>query len=78
MSQDDNAAVPTTAPYALTTEQAAVFLDISRRTLEDWRLRGGGPPYQKFGRAVRYLRHKLIEFAEADTWSNTGSQARAA
>ncbi len=38
----------------LTTHEAAEHLNISPRTLEKWRLRGVGPVYLRFGRAVRY------------------------
>lgn len=37
-----------------TTRQAASRLGVSHRTLEHWRLTGGGPPYLKLGGAVRY------------------------
>ena len=38
----------------LTTAQASSHLSISRRTLERWRVDGGGPPYIKLGQLVRY------------------------
>ncbi len=65
-------------PFTLTTAQAAQFLSVSPRTLEDWRLRGGGPPFRKYGRLVRYLRGDLIAFAERCPLRNTGEHARAA
>jgi excisionase family DNA binding protein len=41
--------------YALlNTEDAAKRLSISRSTLEKLRVTGGGPPYLKLGRSVRY------------------------
>ena len=37
------------------TRQVAEFLGVSPRTLEDWRLRGGGPRFVRMGsRVVRY------------------------
>ena len=42
--------------------QAAIFLGVSVRTLQAWRVRGGGPPYVKIGRIVRYQRRALIKF----------------
>ena len=39
----------------LNTEQAAAALDLSPRTLERYRVVGGGPRYRKVGRWVRYL-----------------------
>lgn len=39
---------------------AARMLNISERTLEAWRHRGGGPQYLKLNRCVRY-RHSELE-----------------
>lgn len=47
----------------LTTLQAAEFLAMSDRTLVDWRCRGEGPPYARFGRKVNYLRSDLEAWA---------------
>src|SRR5262245_38424398 len=47
---------------ALKENQAAKLLGVSPRTLQAWRLRGGGPPYLKIGRAVRYQRKVLVAF----------------
>lgn len=38
----------------LSTDQAAHFIGLSRRTLEKMRVHGGGPQYRKHGRYVRY------------------------
>ena len=39
----------------LTEKQAADYLYISVRTLQNWRLRGGGPIFKRLGaRCVRY------------------------
>lgn len=43
------------------TEVADQF-GVSRRTLQGWRWRGGGPPYVRIGAAVRY------EPAEVRAW----------
>ena len=52
------------ADSLLTTVQAAEWLGTSRRTLEDWRLRGGGPVFRKLGRRlVRYAPADLEAFA---------------
>ena len=56
----------------LTTVEAASFLNLSNRTLEDWRLRGGGPAFRKLGRAVRYAVADLNAFADGSTWRTTG------
>jgi len=38
----------------LSTGQVARLLDLSPRTLEKWRVTGGGPTYVKLGRRVVY------------------------
>lgn len=66
-------------PFALTADidaalnenQAAEFLGVSVRTLQAWRVRGGGPLYCKIGRAVRYQRRALVSFQQAHTVSST-------
>jgi predicted DNA-binding transcriptional regulator AlpA len=50
-------------PVTLMTEQqAADILAIGVKTLQAWRVRGGGPKYVKVGRCVRYAEHDLEEF----------------
>ena len=51
--------------------QAAIFLGISVRTLQAWRVRGVGPSYTKIGRCVRYQRRALIDFQRAHTVTST-------
>ena len=34
--------------------ELAELLGLSPRTLQNWRLKGEGPPFGKFGRSVRY------------------------
>ena len=63
----------------LTTAQASSHLSISRRTLERWRLDGGGPPYRKFGQLVRYSVEDLDSWtstARRTSTSNPGSEHR--
>ncbi|QAY74966.1 DNA-binding protein [Agromyces protaetiae] len=43
-----------TAPTFLTQGELAELLQLPARTLEDWRLSPGGPPFVKLGRHVRY------------------------
>ena len=58
---------------ALSTPQAADYLGISPRTLEDWRFRGGGPVFRKIGkRLVRYRVDDLDAFLEHSARVNTG------
>lgn len=51
--------------------QAAHMLALSIRTMQGWRLRGGGPLYIKIGRAVRYRRGDLAAFIEARVVAST-------
>jgi predicted DNA-binding transcriptional regulator AlpA len=51
---------------ALNTKEAAAFLGLSPRTLEDWRWKRGGPPSHSISRnCVRYFRTELIEWVKA-------------
>jgi predicted DNA-binding transcriptional regulator AlpA len=63
--------VATDLDPALNETQAAEFLGVSVRTLQAWRVRGGGPRYCKIGRAVRYRRCELVSFQEAHTVGST-------
>lgn len=56
----------------LTTEDAAAFLRLSRKTLERWRWAGKGPRWHKLGGAVRYRLEELERFA-ADGLRGLGS-----
>jgi hypothetical protein len=50
----------------LNEKRAADFLSSTPKTLQNWRLRGAGPPFTKAsGRFVRYRRGDLIEWAAA-------------
>jgi excisionase family DNA binding protein len=50
-------------PYVNTAE-AARFLGLAKSTLDSLRVRGGGPSFHKFGRAVRYHLSDLQQYAE--------------
>lgn len=46
--------------------EAADFLGHSVRCLQNWRLRGGGPPYIKIsGRSIRYRRQDIVAWGDA-------------
>jgi len=60
---------------ALNENRAAEFLGVSVRTLQAWRVRGGGP---KIGRAVRYQRRELVAFQRTNTISSTAEAGRQA
>ncbi len=55
----------------LSTDQAAHFIGLSRRTLEKMRVHGGGPDYRKHGRYVRYHIDDLEAWSKARTKRST-------
>jgi excisionase family DNA binding protein len=64
---------PSPAPALLNEREAARLLNVSHRTLQAWRLRGGGPEYVKLGSTVRYARDALDRFITERTRSNTAA-----
>lgn len=58
----------------LTTTEAADLLRVGRRTLESWRLRGGGPPYHRVGGAVRYRLTTLEQWLAERERSSTSDR----
>jgi excisionase family DNA binding protein len=46
---------------ALSTQHAAEYLGVSPRTLEDWRVRGGGPRYARLGRGRGRVVYRLTD-----------------
>jgi hypothetical protein len=48
---------------------AGVFLSLSVKTLQNWRIAGRGPRYPKFGDAVRYSINDLQRWADAQVVS---------
>lgn len=57
----------------LDTEGAARRLGLSRSTLEKLRVYGGGPPYLKLGRSVRYRCDDLSSWLEGHVRLNTSA-----
>lgn len=56
----------------ITQDQAADFLGVTTRCMENWRTRGGGPPFlKKPGRLVRYQRLRLLQWSEAHQRDHT-------
>ncbi|MFN0263968.1 helix-turn-helix transcriptional regulator [Tepidamorphus sp. 3E244] len=53
--------------------QVAELLGLPVRTLQSWRLRGGGPEFYKIGRSVRYKRADLEEWLASRKASSTAS-----
>lgn len=62
-------------PPHIDEREAARILGISVRTLQTWRVTGGGPPFVKVGAAVRYNPDRLADWLEARTVSNTAQAA---
>ena len=53
----------------LGTKEAAEFIRHSHRTLEDWRLKGIGPPFQRRSRRILYVVDDLIAWIDASDGS---------
>jgi len=62
----------------LTEKEAAARLALSARTLQQWRVRGGGPPFLKLGASVRYDAAALDSWADAQQRANTSDPGPAA
>jgi phage terminase Nu1 subunit (DNA packaging protein) len=59
-------------PVLLCQDDVASILSVSTRTMEDWRLRGGGPPYVVLSRrCVRYDLAVLIDWIRSRAAQNT-------
>jgi len=56
-------------------KREAERLSINVRTLQQWRLRGGGPPYLKIGALVRYDPRQVDAWLDERIQSNTGPSA---
>ena len=59
----------------LTENDAAILLAVSKRTLQAWRIKGGGPIFVRAGRAIRYRRRDLLAWMDARTATHTGEAA---
>lgn len=64
----------TASPF-LSNDEAADFLRLSPRTLEKYRVAGGGPRFRKFGRRVFYSLVDLEEWAERRVCVSTSDPA---
>jgi hypothetical protein len=58
----------------LNTPGAAEYVDVSPRTLIDYRSRGGGPRWVRFGRAVRYRTDWLDQWADKMAVTSTSEE----
>ncbi len=56
-------------------KSAAAVMRISARTLQGWRLRGGGPPYVKLGGRVLYRETDLLAWIESRARASTSEHS---
>lgn len=59
----------------LTEKELAAELNVSIRTLQDWRQRGCGPSFLKLGKAVRYPSDSVDAFVAKALVSSTSAAA---
>ena len=59
-----------------TEKQVAALLEVSVKTLQGWRLKGGGPPFVKMGRLVRYLESDVEAFVLEKSRTSTSDRGR--
>jgi excisionase family DNA binding protein len=55
----------------LTEQGVAKLLQVTVKTLQAWRVRGGGPPFVKVGRCVRYRLEDVEAYVAASTRMST-------
>lgn len=68
--------VDPSADPLLNTEQAAQWLGLKAGTLQRWRTRGKGPPFEKTSRRVGYRLSALVRFAVDRTYTSTSEYGR--
>lgn len=61
----------------LSEKAAAALLSMSVRSLQGWRVKGGGPRFCKIGKSVRYRRQDIDAFIEATVVGSTAEVAAA-
>ena len=59
----------------LRTVEAAAWLGLSPRTLDSYRVRGGGPAFHRFGHIVRYRLADLEDWAARRRMDSTSDTA---
>ena len=60
------------------TRELASFLGLSPRTLDRYRVSGGGPKFHKFGNRVRYARADVEAWAAERRYSSTSDEGGSA
>ena len=66
---------PTLEMRYVTAKEAAAFLSINENSLSKMRLYGGGPPFTRIGRRIRYNFGSLQDWLRARTSSTEPLQA---
>ena len=61
------------SPY-ISVAEAAAYLRLKRRTLDNLRWSGGGPKYRKHGGRVFYHRDELEQWSEAREFKSTSER----
>jgi excisionase family DNA binding protein len=59
----------------LNTDQTAAYLQVSKETLQRWRVRGEGPRYAKLPGLVRYYRDELDAWLKSRERESTSDSA---
>lgn len=59
----------------LTAAELAILLHLKEQSLAAMRVRGGGPPFTRVGRAVRYSRSAVAAWLAARTATSTAQLA---
>jgi excisionase family DNA binding protein len=65
---------PNRGDRMLTPKEAANFLRVSASFLAKGRMRGDGPPFAKFGRAVRYPESALHQWMKSQVHLSNGER----
>ena len=62
------------SPAYVNTREAAKYLGLHGDTLRRLRREGGGPPYARIGRAVRYDLRRLNRWMEERSYASTAEE----
>jgi hypothetical protein len=74
--EDPRAKGRTPMKKVLVEKQVAALLEVSVKTLQGWRYKGGGPPFAKIGRLIRYAESDLEAFVLEKRRTSTSDRGR--
>jgi hypothetical protein len=57
----------------ITEEELCAMLEVSKHTLQSWRVAGSGPKYVRFGRAIFYTELALTDWLEGHVRTSTAN-----